>query len=66
MGISYANQGRYAESMPYYIRALSMNPNPESPTWGYVRISLGCTGRLDLLEHVDKHDIGALRREFPL
>jgi len=66
MGISYANQGQYAESMPYYIRALSMNPNPESPTWGYVRISLGCTGRLDLLEHVDRHDIGALRREFPL
>jgi peroxin-5 len=66
MGIGYANQGRYAESMPYYIRALSMNPNPDSPTWGYVRISLGCTGRLDLMHHCDSHNIEALRAEFPL
>jgi peroxin-5 len=66
MGIGYANQGRYAESLPYYVRALSMNPNPESPTWGYVRISLGCTGRLDLMPLVDSYNLAALNREFPL
>jgi len=66
MGISYANQGRYAESLPYYIRALSMNPSHDSPTWGYVRISLGCTGRLDMMPRVDAHDVTALQREFPL
>ena len=66
MGISYANQGRYAESLPYYLRALSMNPSHDSPTWGYVRISLGCTGRLDLMPRVDAHDVTALQREFPL
>jgi len=66
MGIGYANQGRYAESIPYYIRALSMNPNPDSPNWGYVRISLGCTGRLDLMHHCDSQNIEALRAEFPL
>ena len=66
MGIGYANQGRYAESLPYYVRALSMNPSPESPTWGYVRISLGCTGRLDLMPLVDARNLDALNREFPL
>lgn len=66
MGIGYANQGRYAESLPYYVRALALNPSPESATWGYVRISLGCIGRLDLLHHCDNRDVGALSREFPL
>ena len=66
MGIGYANQGRYAESLPYYVRALALNPNPESATWGYVRISLGCIGRLDLMQHCDNRDVGALAREFPL
>lgn len=66
MGIAYANQGRYAESLPYYVRALSLNPSPESANWGYVQISLGCSGRLDLMPRCDARDIGALAREFPL
>ena len=46
MGISYANPGRYADSLPSTSgRALSMNPSHDSPTWGYVRISLGARDR---------------------
>ena len=44
MGIGYANQGRYEESVAYYVRALSLNPAADS-AWGYLRISLGCCGQ---------------------
>jgi peroxin-5 len=65
MGIGYANQGKYEESVKYYVRALSMNPNAES-AWGYLRISLGCCGRIELMEAVDRKDLEVLQREFPL
>ncbi|KAG5376099.1 hypothetical protein IGI04_040695 [Brassica rapa subsp. trilocularis] len=48
MGISYANQGLYQESIPYYVRALSMNPKADN-AWQYLRISLSCAqGRIYL------------------
>ncbi|KAJ8433016.1 hypothetical protein Cgig2_010992 [Carnegiea gigantea] len=39
MGISYANQGMYDESIRYYVRALAMNPKADN-AWQYLRISL--------------------------
>ena len=65
MGIGFANQGKYAESCAYYVRALSLNPNAES-VWGYLRISLGCAGRIELMEAVDAKNLEALEKAFPL
>ena len=65
MGIGFANQGKYAESVAYYVRALGLNPRAES-VWGYLRISLGCCGRIDLMEAVDARNLDALAAEFPL
>lgn len=44
MGIGFANQGRYEDSLQYYIRALTMNPQAHN-IWGYLRISASCIGR---------------------
>jgi peroxin-5 len=65
MGIGYANQGAYAESAAYYVRALSLNPAADG-VWGYLRISLSCIGRDDLMPALDAHDLAPLLREFPL
>ena len=65
MGIGYANQGAYAESAAYYVRALSLNPAADG-VWGYLRISLSCIGRDDLMLAIDAHDLAPLLREFPL
>ena len=65
MGIGFANQGKYEQSCGFYTRALSLNPHAES-VWGYLRISLGCCGRIDLMEAVDRQDLERLQREFPL
>ncbi len=65
MGIGYANQGAYAQSAAYYVRALSLNPAADN-VWGYLRISLSCVGREDLMPALDAHDLGPLLREFPL
>lgn len=34
-------QGRYEESIRYYVRALAMNPKADN-AWQYLRISLRC------------------------
>jgi peroxin-5 len=65
MGIGYANQGKYEQSLGYYVRALSLNPRAES-VWGYLRVSLGCCGRVELMDAVDSKDLTRLRDEFPL
>ena len=65
MGIGYANQGKYERSVGFYVRALSLNPRAES-VWGYLRISLGCCGRVELMEAVDNKDLVRLQAEFPL
>jgi hypothetical protein len=44
MGIGFANQGRFEDSLQYYIRALTMNPHAMN-IWGYLRISASCIGR---------------------
>ncbi|XP_065863047.1 peroxisome biogenesis protein 5 [Euphorbia lathyris] len=65
MGISYANQGMYQESIRYYVRALAMNPKADN-AWQYLRISLSCASRSDMLEACDSRNIDILQKEFPL
>ena len=65
MGIGYANQGAYAQSAGYYVRALSLNPQADS-VWGYLRISLACIGREDLVPALDAHQLEPLLQAFPL
>lgn len=65
MGIAFANQGKYEESVRFYVRALSMNPSAEN-AWQYLRIALGGANRHDVWGLCDRHDIDALQKEFPL
>ncbi|CAO2833400.1 unnamed protein product [Amaranthus hypochondriacus] len=65
MGISYANQGMYEESIRYYVRALAMNPKADN-AWQYLRISLSCASRDDMLEACDSRNLDVLQKEFPL
>ncbi|CAM6008721.1 unnamed protein product [Sphagnum balticum] len=65
MGIGYANQGQYKESIRYYIRALAMNPKADN-AWQYLRISLSCASRSDLIDACDKQDLELLQKEYPL
>ena len=60
-----ANVGNYETSARFYIRALSMNPKAAS-TWGYLRTSLACSGRMDLMELVHESNLDALQKELPL
>ncbi|XP_009374433.2 peroxisome biogenesis protein 5 [Pyrus x bretschneideri] len=65
MGISYANQGMYEDSIRYYVRALTMNPKADNG-WQYLRISLSCASRNDMLEACDSRNLDVLQKEFPL
>uniref|UniRef100_A0A5B7BJ86 Uncharacterized protein n=1 Tax=Davidia involucrata TaxID=16924 RepID=A0A5B7BJ86_DAVIN len=65
MGISYANQGMFEESISYYVRALAMNPKADN-AWQYLRISLSCASRNDMMEACDSRNLEVLQKEFPL
>ncbi len=60
-----ANIGEYEASARYYVRALSLNAR-SSNVWGYLRTSLSCSGRLDLIPSVDDEDLGRLQQQLPL
>ncbi len=47
------------------MRALSLNPGAAA-VWGYLRTSLACSGRMDLMLHVQESDLAALLKELPL
>ncbi|KAJ1416999.1 Tetratricopeptide-like helical domain superfamily [Sesbania bispinosa] len=55
----------YDDSIRYYVRALAMNPKAEN-AWQYLRISLSCASRNDLLEACDSRNLDLLQKEFPL
>lgn len=65
MGISYANQGMYEDSIRYYVRALAMNPKADN-AWQYLRISLSCASRNDMVDACDSRNLDVLQKEFPL
>ncbi|KAG8365215.1 hypothetical protein BUALT_Bualt18G0081200 [Buddleja alternifolia] len=65
MGISYANQGMYEDSIRYYVRALMMNPKADN-AWQYLRMSLSCASRSDMMEACESRNLDILQKEFPL
>ncbi|EFN57424.1 hypothetical protein CHLNCDRAFT_21245 [Chlorella variabilis] len=65
MGISLANCADYDGSARYYVRALALN-SKAGAVWGYLRTSLTCAERADLLPAVDAHDLPALQQALPL
>ncbi|DBB03443.1 hypothetical protein WJX82_005278 [Trebouxia sp. C0006] len=65
MGISQANVGNYDASARYYVRALSLNPQAAN-VWGYLRTSLACSGKVELMPAVDEEDLQHLQMELPI
>ena len=67
LGIAAANLGDYDGSARFYTRSLSLaRPPPSSAVWGYLRTSLACAGRGDLLEAADGGDVRALEAALAL
>lgn len=64
MGISYANLGEYIVSASNYVRALALNRSA-SMVWGYLRTSLACAERSDLLSLAEQEDLDALLKAIP-
>lgn len=60
-----ANCADYDGSARYYVRALALN-SKAGAVWGYLRTSLTCAERADLLPAVDAHDLPALQQALPL
>lgn len=60
-----ANVGDYDASARYYVRALSLNPRAVN-VWGYLRTSLACSGKLELMPAVDEEDLALLQAELPI
>ena len=60
MGISYSNLGDYIEGAKYYVQALELNPSASS-VWSYLKTSLLCAGRSELIPAVEALDVGQLR-----
>jgi len=65
MGISLANLGEYEDSARYYVRALALN-RQAAAVWGYLRTSLSCSGREDLLALATDENLEGLQTALPL
>lgn len=65
MGISLANIGEYEASAQYYVRALALNRKAVA-VWGYLRNSLTCAAREDLMEAAEREDLESLMTALPL
>ncbi|CAK7323911.1 unnamed protein product [Dovyalis caffra] len=48
--------GMYEDSIRYYVRALAMNPKADN-AWQYLRISLSCASRNDMLGACDSRNL---------
>ena len=60
-----ANVGEYEASARYYVRALGLNERAAN-VWTYLRTSLTCAGKNELLQAVDDEDLAALSSALPL
>jgi peroxin-5 len=63
MGISYANQGLYQSAAKYYLKALSLNDQADH-IWGYLRFTLSCLNRPDLVRKADLRNVDAFTEDF--
>jgi hypothetical protein len=64
IGLAHRSQGRYMESLPYFLDALILNPHANH-IWNYIRSSCLQMNRLDLLEKINDKDPNSFRGEFP-
>ena len=60
-----ANIGEYEASARYYVRALGLNERAAN-VWTYLRTSLTCAGKNELLQAVDDEDLATLSSALPL
>lgn len=60
-----ANIGDYEASIRFYGRALRLN-SQAAPVWSYLRTSVTCAGRDELLQAVDDEDLEAITAAMPL
>jgi len=63
MGISYANQRKYNLAAKYYLKALSLNSNPDH-IWSYLRLALSCMDRPDLAALTEERNVNLFRDTF--
>ncbi|MES1910135.1 MAG: hypothetical protein MHM6MM_002789, partial [Cercozoa sp. M6MM] len=63
LGLSFANQGMHQEALQTYLSALRRNSTAEH-VWAWVRQSLDCIERQDLMPLTFNHDLDALRQHF--
>jgi len=63
LGISYSNQSNYPESCKYFLKALSLNHGADN-IWSYLRMTLSCMDRSDLVSQADERNVDAFRGEF--
>ena len=57
--------GDYDRSARFYVRALGLNP-AAAHVWGYLRTSLACAGKTQLMAAVDAQDLASLQRELAM
>lgn len=63
LGISYNNLGNFENAARAYLRAVELNP-AATHIWQYLRISLTCMERSDLVALCENRDFEALKRAF--
>jgi len=63
LGISYSNQSNYPESCRYFLKALSLNGGADN-IWSYLRMTLSCMDRQDLVSLADERNLDVFRGEF--
>lgn len=61
--ISHANTRDYDEASRCYLETLVLNPNAVH-CWSYLRVSLSCAERWDLIPLVASQDLDGLRKHF--
>ena len=63
LAISHSNLRDYEEASRCYLQVISLNEDAVH-CWGYLRLSLTCLERWDLLEKAGRHDLESFRDEF--
>eukprot|EP00592_Proboscia_alata_P003051 CAMPEP_0194367710 /NCGR_PEP_ID=MMETSP0174-20130528/15852_1 /TAXON_ID=216777 /ORGANISM="Proboscia alata, Strain PI-D3" /LENGTH=597 /DNA_ID=CAMNT_0039143657 /DNA_START=44 /DNA_END=1837 /DNA_ORIENTATION=- len=63
MAISHGNMNNYNEAARAYLQTLALNPNAVH-CWGYLRVSLTCAERWDLLPLANERQLEAFRDYF--
>jgi peroxin-5 len=63
MAISYSNLKEYDEASRCYLQTLALNEGA-TQCWSYLRLSITCAERWELLEAATKHDLKPFEQVF--